>query len=296
MLKVAADREVGVLGATSFVGVCLLKLLARDSFKITAFSRKLYDESFYGEYWEQLPLSLLNGSDRNNIIPMWICVAPIWFLPEYFPLLEKKGVRRIVVLSSTSIFTKDNSSDLGEQTITRRLANAENAVQVWAAEKGVEWVVLRPTLIYGKGQDKNISEIIRFVRRFGFFPLLGKAEGLRQPVHCEDVAQLCVSALKTFHISNKAYNISGGETMTYRAMVERIFISLDMPSRFLLVPLSLFKLALSCLRLLPKYKHWSSAMAERMNRDLVFDHEDAVRDFGYKPRPFKLLKDDLLIK
>ena len=38
------------------------------------------------------------------------------------------------------------------------------------------------------------------------------------------------------------------------------------------------------------------AMAERMNQDLVFDHKDAVSDFGYKPRPFKLLKDDLLIK
>ncbi len=63
-------------------------------------------------------------------------------------------------------------------------------------KQGVEWVILRPTLIYGHGRDKNITEIARFIRRFGFFPLLGKANGLRQPIHVEDVAEACFAALR----------------------------------------------------------------------------------------------------
>jgi hypothetical protein len=27
-------------------------------------------------------------------------------------------------------------------------------------------------------------------------------------------------------------------------------------------------------------------MAERMNQDLIFDHEDASHDLGFAPRPF----------
>lgn len=34
-------------------------------------------------------------------------------------------------------------------------------------------------------------------------------------------------------------------------------------------------------------------MAERMNRDLVIDHADAVRDLGFKPRGFALAAEDL---
>jgi hypothetical protein len=34
-------------------------------------------------------------------------------------------------------------------------------------------------------------------------------------------------------------------------------------------------------------------MAQRMNRDLVFDHLEAARDFGFKPRAFLLDADDL---
>ena len=34
-------------------------------------------------------------------------------------------------------------------------------------------------------------------------------------------------------------------------------------------------------------------MAERMNRDLVFDHFEATRDFGFEPRAFVLSAEDV---
>jgi nucleoside-diphosphate-sugar epimerase len=229
-------------------------------------------------------------------MPYWICVAPIWVLPEYFSLLEAQGARRVVVLSSTSRFTKDSSSDRQEQAIALRLAEAEAQVQAWAQSRGVEWVVLRPTLIYGLGRDKNVSEIARFIRRFEFFPLFGKAHGLRQPVHAADVAGACVAALQMPGCANRAYNISGGETLRYSDMVARIFAAVGRRPRLLTVPLWIFKLAITTARLLPKYRQWSVAMAERMNRDLVFDHSDAVRDFGFNPRTFTLGPEDLQLR
>lgn len=89
------------------------------------------------------------------------------------------------------------------------------------------WVILRPTLIYGRGRDRNITVIARFIRRFGFFPVLGRATGLRQPVHAEDVALACHRALEAPAATNRAYNISGGETVTYREMVRRVFLALE---------------------------------------------------------------------
>ncbi len=73
----------------------------------------------------------------------------------------------------------------------------------WAASHGVEWIILRPTLIYGLGRDKNIAEIARFVRRFGFSPLFGKAKGLRQPLHAQDVAGACIAALDAPDAANR---------------------------------------------------------------------------------------------
>lgn len=284
------NKKVGLLGATSLVGERLVALLAEGSDQVHAFSRKPQTSESDALTWHQISVS---DPRNNNRIENWLCAAPIWVLQDHLTLLESYGVRRIVVLSSTSRFTKTTSSDRAEIDIAARLSESEEKLKRWATSKGVEWVILRPTLIYGQGRDKNIAEIARFIRRFGFFPLLGKANGLRQPIHVEDVAKACIAALKSPAATNRAYNISGGETLSYREMVSRVFAALHRSPWFLPIPLPIFTLAVACVRLLPKYRDWSVAMAERMNSDLVFDHADAERDFGFSPRLFQLSSGDL---
>jgi hypothetical protein len=76
-------------------------------------------------------------------------------------------------------------------------------------------------------------------------------------------------------------------------MVTRVFATLGRPARFVTIPLGAFRVAVAVLRCLPRYRHWSAAMAERMNRDLVFDHADAAHDLGFKPKDFALTAADV---
>ena len=290
------ELRVGVLGASSLVGRCVLPLLRDAGWHVMAYTRQPQQRDELGVSWLLLPTGASGrpiSQDSAVVTPYWICVAPIWVLPDYFSLIEASGAQRVVVLSSTSRFTKVGSGDLAENAVAAKLIESEARGQAWAAERGIEWVVLRPTLIYGLGRDKNISEIARFICRFGFFPLLGRARGLRQPIHAEDVAAVSVAALQAPAATNRAYNISGGETLTYRDMVVRVFAALDLQPRLLTVPLWTFHLAVSVLRCLPRYRQWTAAMAERMNRDLVFDHADAARDIGFNPRSFSIFPGDI---
>ena len=290
------EPRIGLLGATSLVGECLLPLLKKARWRVTAFSRRAIEQADGGVEWRQLRSARHPDDGVRRKITGWICVAPIWVLPDYLDVLEALGARRIVALSSTSRFSKQDSSDTAEQATARRLADAEDRLQAWAETKGVGWVILRPTLIYGRGRDKNVCEIARFIRRFGFFPLFGPAEGLRQPVHAEDLAAACLAAMDAPVAANRAYNLCGGESLPYIEMVRRVFVTLNRRPRLLKVPLSGFRVVLAAMRLLPRYRHWSAAMAERMNCDLVFDNTDAVRDLGFAPRPFRLVAADLETK
>lgn len=289
-----SERHVGLLGATSLIGECLLKQLIQNNWHITAFSRRPITQSHPQIAWKQLDTTnqLRIGTEENNI-PFWICAAPVWTLPDYFDLISASGARRIVVLSSTSRFTKDTSSDPSERKIAQQLIKGEEFVQTWAATHGVKWIILRPTLIYGYGHDKNITEIARFIRRFGFFPLLGSAKGLRQPIHVEDVASACYAALDTLNLTNRSYNLTGAETLSYREMVKRVFEALNHPPHMLTVPLWFFQIAAWGLSWLPRYHNWTSAMAKRMNQDLTFDCSDAKQDLNFSPRSFKLKAEDL---
>ncbi len=298
------EKCIGLLGATSLVGECLIPQLGDGGWRVVAFSRNDSNKSTDHIEWRHLisnvnePLLQDEVEKKtyltvNQRLPLWICVAPIWVLPEYFKMLETYGVSRIVVLSSTSRFTKVDSSDQNEYNTAVKLAEGEKNLRLWAESNGIEWIILRPTLIYGLGKDKNISEIARFIRRFGFFPLLGRATGLRQPVHAEDVATACATALVSPGVANHAYNLSGGETLSYREMIGRVFVALNRREHLFTVPQGIFWFALACLRLLPRYRHWSAAMAERMNQDLVFDHKEASRDLNFAPRPFHLTAEEI---
>lgn len=285
--------NIGLLGANSLVGECVIPQLSKAGRHTVAFSRHPPDSNTEaGVTWLRLSESF---SAPPEVLPIkdWLCVAPIWVLPQFFEVILAHGARRVVALSSTSLFVKANSSDHGEQHIAHRLAGGERALRVWAEAHGINWVILRPTLIYGRGRDKNLTEIVRFVRRWGFFPLLGEAEGLRQPVHAEDVAGACVSALTLPPVANRTYTLSGGETLPYREMVCRVFATVGKVPHLVTIPRWIFQLAVAAVHLVPRYKHWTVEMAERMNRDLVFDHADAAGDLGFSPRPFVLSSEDL---
>ena len=293
-----ARTLIGVLGATSLVGDSLLASETKETLtadvQFVAFSRRpvgrdLQDKR--GVIWRSLRDRVLQTDTQS--IEFWICLAPIWVLPEYFSLLQSYGASRVVVLSSTSRFTKSQSPDPAERGIAASLVAGETQLIDWAEAQGMVWIILRPTLIYGYGRDKNISSIASFIHRFRFFPLSGTANGLRQPIHASDVATACLQALMHSELVNRSYNISGAETLTYSEMVRRVFDAIGKKPRLLHVPPMAFHLVVALSRLIPRFRYVSLGMVERMNQDLIFDHSDAVRDFSFHPGPFYLHSRDV---
>lgn len=290
-------RRVGLLGASCLTGERIISNMDKSVWEIIAFSRKQsviaaassVEWLRYGD--SQIRTDQCQGKEKR--IPFWICAAPIWVLPEYFSLLEAYGASRVVVLSSTSRFTKEYSMELRDRVLAKRLSDAELEVEAWAVKRGVECIILRPTLIYGYGRDSNISEIANFINRFGFFLLLGKSNGLRQPIHVDDVATVCITALDCPCKSPSCYDIAGGERLSYREMVCRVFVAMGRKPKFLNVPLSIFKIIITFLRLFPRYRYLSNTMALRMNSDQTFDFSRAEDDLGFSPRGFAPTNNDL---
>lgn len=285
------DQVTGVLGASSLVGRSILLVLAKSGCNVIAFSRTDRTQTDISIKWEQLHDSQITIKPiATKRIENWICAAPIWVLPQYLPMLEDRGAKRIVAISSTSVLTKQKSSDPDELKIVSKLAEAEQQLQWWCQARNIEWIILRPTLIYGYGMDKNITEIVRFIRKFKFFPIFGNASGMRQPIHAEDLAEFTARALRTVTCKNRLYTVAGTEVLSYKDMIIRIFAFLHRRPVLLPVPLWLFRLAMM---LIPRYYRWSLSMAKRMNQDLQFDISDAIQDFNYRPRAFVLSADDI---
>jgi len=279
------EKRIGLIGATSFVGERLLPILPLNGYQFTSFSRR---------GGKNAVALCQTAAGPVGTIEDWVCLAPIWAVPEHFQLFAKHGVKRLVALSSTSRFSKITSSSCADRELAARLIRGEEQVLEWARTQKCTVVILQPTLIYGLGKDKNVTEIARFIQRFGFFPLFGQGVGLRQPVHVDDVATACLAALRVPAGRQHVYILSGQEVISYRIMVERIFAALDRRPRFVHCPHLAFSLAVRLANLLPSFKGLTTEMAVRMNKDQNFDHTTAEADLGFRPRLFHLQPSDLI--
>jgi uncharacterized protein YbjT (DUF2867 family) len=253
-----------VLGASSLIGQYLVPLLTAKGMQVQAVGRKT--PKLY-------PADCL------------INLAPLWVLPPLIPQLSELGIKRVIAFSSTSRFSKEASPEAEELIVAEQLAAAEQAI----AQLTIPWTIFRPTLIYGDIPDhpgKAVGTILNIIDRFHCFPVAGQAPGLRQPVHAADLAVACVAALDNPQTYNKAYNLSGGEVLSYYRMVERIFQAIGKKPRLISIPLGLLRMGIKMARLVPAYRFVNPQMATRTYQDLCFDHADATRDFGYQPRRF----------
>jgi nucleoside-diphosphate-sugar epimerase len=276
-------RRLLVLGAGSLIGAPLIKRLAADGVRPLCLSRRARASETFAD-WIQGDLEDPGLACRLPELKAVAALCPIWLVPAVLPILAARGAERLVAFSSTSRFTKAASSIAAERALAARLAAAEERVLGGAEALGVSALVLRPTLIYAEGLDGNVSRLASLISQFGVLPLSGAGEGRRQPVHAEDLAAVVGAALARPQVRGRAYELAGGETLTYRAMCERIFTALGRPPRIVSVPPPLFALALAALA--PWLPGATLAMGARMARDLVFDDADARRDLDWRPRPF----------
>ncbi len=289
-IKFEEFQICAVTGATSPVGCQLVDQLVAAGKTIHSIGRgRTSSKAGPMHIWHQCDLT------QASTLPLFSAqvlfhVASIWLLPTWIEKFCEMGVRRIIAFSSTSRLSKASSSSAAERKLAECLALAEDSVADTCGRLGINYTIFRPTLIYGGGGDRNVADIARFVKRYGVFPILGRGCGLRQPVHIADLAQACILAAECGASFNRIYNLSGGETLTYRQLVCRVFEAMGKHPRIISIPESFFTLIIMIARISSKYRHLKPQMVKRMDQDLCFDHLSATQDFGYAPRIF--LPDD----
>ncbi len=272
-----------ILGATSLVGRFVLPRLVAAGARPIALSRRAPDGDG-GADWLAGDLADAGLAGRLPRLSTVYSLTPIWLLPDALPMLIAAGASRVVAFSSTSRFTKLASPVAAERAIAARLADSEARTIALCEAAGVAWTILRPTLIYAEGLDGNVSRLAALIRRLGVLPLAGRGAGLRQPVHADDLALAALAAGASTAAEGRAYDLPGGETLTYRAMAERVFEGLGRKPRILAIPAPLWALAFRLAS--PLLPGATAAMGSRMSEDLTFDAEAARQDLGWGPRAF----------
>ena len=167
------------------------------------------------------------------------------------------GARRFIYMSSIKAQAPDDAYGEAKRA-------AEHAL---AAIGGLEFVALRPPLVYGPGVGANFLALMRAIDRGLPLPLAG-IENRRSIVYAGNLADAVACALLAPQAAGRTYAVSDGESMSTPQLCRAIGEALGRPAR-------LFRFPSRLLELLPG--------ARKLTRSLEVDAA-AIRDeLGWKP-------------
>jgi NADH dehydrogenase len=173
---------------------------------------------FYNTYWVRF---------RHGSIGFGDAVANTRILMS---AAAEAGVRKVVHISVS------NPSIDSHLDYYAGKARTEDIVR----ESGLQWAVVRPTLIFGRG-DILINNIAWLLRTMPFFVIPSHGKYRVQPVAGEDVAEIATWAAA--QLENVVVDAAGPEIISYADLVGSIAVAVRRHPRILFMPPSLTLLA-----------------------------------------------------
>jgi len=266
-----------VFGASSQIGYFLLPALLQHHAEVWAVSRRA-QATPSGIHWMQgaLPDGVPVDAARWDGM---ISAAPLHALGQWLAQHDTPPARTLVAVSSMSVISKQTSIIASERALVAQMRTSEQALARQCERLGMACTVLRPTLIYGAGLDRNLTPLAHRARRWHWFPLPA-GHGLRQPVHAADVAEAARRALACPEANGKILPIGGGERLTVHEMFARTRHNVG--TWTLPVPVWRWMQWLTG-RALPAVR----GPLSRLDQDLIADNTEVTRLLGVTPRAFQ---------
>ena len=271
-----------VTGATGYTGRHLLARLVQTGANVTALVRSTSDRSVIPERVQIVdgdledPASLARALTGIQTV---YHIAHVSLTPTLLQIMTET-VRNVVIVSSLRALSRVPS-----ETVTAVL-QGEAAVEKLRRTSAPAWTILRPSMIFGGGDDRNISRLVGRVRHGRWIPLAGPTR-LHQPVFVEDVVDVILACPKTPAAAGKTYAISGAAALSWSELVHTVGEVVGVRPRTLPVPAALGALVMSAVESVGIRPPIRAEQLLRMLEDKIYDIEPARRELGFTPLNFR---------
>lgn len=278
-------HKILLIGASGFTGGRVLKALSeRNDVDVTCFLRKTskkpeVSEGFYKTTYGNLDdIESLETAMEGQEGVIYVASLGFGHAEGFLKACENSDIQKAVFTSTTAILTQLNAPSKKVRKA------AEKAIQNSSIPN---WVIIRPTMIYGLKGDRNMERLVKYVRKFPLLFVPGTSKALQQPNHVDDVASALINAYFSEKAHNKVYNISGEKPLTFKEVVETVCEITNQKVKIIHLPLTPLLFILKMIEKVIKNPRIKAEQLLRLNENKHFSHDEAKKDFDYQPISFK---------
>jgi NADH dehydrogenase len=286
--------KVTVIGATGFVGRQVVARLASSGHEVRAVSRGGGRLAGWGREVVPLAANVETGEGLGAALTGVDGVVHLVAIPREtggrrFERVNVEGVRHAVDAARAAgarRFVHLSVLGAAEDPRLRYLHSKWRGERI-VRESGLDWVVLRPSLLFGEGD--GFFNLIRLTLKWwspGVVAIPGDGSARFQPLAVEDLAVAVERSLLEADRAGSVLELGGPEHVTYRQIVDRVMAATGMRRLKLGLPIPLLS-ALTAVtdRVLPIFpvSHDQISSLQQPNYTELAAYQ---RAFGVRPRPF----------
>ncbi|MEJ2609693.1 MAG: SDR family oxidoreductase [Candidatus Thiodiazotropha sp.] len=193
------------------------------------------------------------------------------------------GVKRMIFISSIKVNGERSghrpfhSDDIvaPEDPYGQSKWEAEQVLSEVAQETGMELVILRPVLIYGRGVKGNMQRLAALISRGIPLPL-GRVNNRRSLLSIENLVDFISCCMVHPAAAGELFLVADGEDLSTPQLINRLAYAMHRPVRLLPLPIGL-------LRIIGRFTGRASEI-ERLCGDLQVDIEKNRQLLGWTPK------------
>ncbi|MGH2457226.1 MAG: complex I NDUFA9 subunit family protein [Candidatus Limnocylindria bacterium] len=294
MQDAARTMTVTVVGATGFVGSHLVPVLERSGYRVRAVSRSGRRRGEWGGAVTAMAGDVETGAGLEEALAGADRVVHLAAIPREsggraFEQVNVRGTGRVVAAArAAGVRRIVHLSALGVTPDPRfRFLSSKWRGEERVRESELEWVVLRPSLLFGEGD--GFFNLIRVTLTWwspGIVPIPGDGTTRFQPLAADDVAIAVERCLAEEGRAGSTYELGGPDYLTYRQIVDRVMEATGKRRLKLNLPVPILG-ALTAVtdRLLPIFPVTHDQIGS-LGRPNWTELDAFERAFGTRPRPF----------
>ncbi|MBT3923403.1 MAG: NAD-dependent epimerase/dehydratase family protein [Nitrospina sp.] len=147
---------------------------------------------------------------------------------------KRNNVKRFIFISSVAASGEGGAYGLS------KLESEELVCQ-----SGLEWVIIRPSEVYGPQMKEGIGKLISWVENLQFVPVIGDGSHCLSPVYIDDVVEAMAQVMMNPGLISQKLNLCGPEIIPMKDLIDRLSRFLQVRRYKIFVPVWIAKLGVS---------------------------------------------------
>ncbi|MCS6237814.1 NAD-dependent epimerase/dehydratase family protein [Shewanella baltica] len=193
----------------------------------------------------------------------------------------EQGVKRFIFISSIGVNGASNKKpflvdDALNPTDSYSISKyeAEEGLNIIAQETGLEVVIIRPPLIYGKNAPGNFGTLLKIANKNLPLPL-GAINNERSFVALDNLIDLIETCIEHPNAANQIFLVSDDENISTSNFLKKMILALGLKPWLLPVPVSFLKFVALIFG--------KKALVERFSSSLTVNIEHTKKTLNWKP-------------